>query len=324
MTEAAKISYRCPQCREGSLAPVGDGMLCARCRKSYPVVEGIVLFSPPDAFYEGRFAATHGRTLERRAVPSPIKKLLQNLHEALSRNYLQRRIRFLKRFLSPGSTILDLGCGGGYKHLSEHGYVVGLDLSRTSLQSASLIYDQTAASDIMSLPFDDHTFDTVCLVEVLEHIPLDDKERLLREAYRVTCPGGRLLATFQTQGWLHRWARQYPEYYQKRFVDFWGHVGLETPTEALKRLEAAGYTAKYVKKLNSIIWPATLLNEISDNEFKEQIPILKLPAAYTRFIRRKFLLSEVSDFSLGLLSDAIEVALPLDWGCALFVMAERV
>jgi ubiquinone/menaquinone biosynthesis C-methylase UbiE len=304
---------------------MAEGRLsCARCRGSYPLVGGIALFAPPDTFYEGRFATTHGRTLERKAIPGPIKRLLQNLHEALSRNYLQRRIRFLKRFLSPGSTILDLGCGGGYRHLSEHGYVVGLDLSCTSLQNASLIYDQVATSDVTSLPFDDHAFDTVCLIEVLEHIPLADKEQLLREVYRVTRPGGKLLATLQTKGRLHRWASQYPDYYQKRFVDFWGHVGLETPTGALRRLEAAGYKLNYIQKLNSVIWPATLLSEISDNEFKEQIPLLKLPAAYTRLIRRNFLLSETSDFLLGLLSDAVETMLPLDWGCALFVATERV
>lgn len=49
--------------------------------------------------------------------------------------------------------ILDIGCGGGWKGLTEFGSVIGIDISIKSLKNASKIYDLVVQADILKLPF---------------------------------------------------------------------------------------------------------------------------------------------------------------------------
>jgi SAM-dependent methyltransferase len=51
--------------------------------------------------------------------------------------------------------------------------------------------DVTSNQDITNMTFPDHSFSTVICSHVLEHIP--DDSRAIRELYRVTQPGGRVL-----------------------------------------------------------------------------------------------------------------------------------
>jgi SAM-dependent methyltransferase len=46
-------------------------------------------------------------------------------------------------------------------------------------------------ADVLELPFDPRSFDTVCSFEIVEHVP--DAERFVAELARVLKPGGRLV-----------------------------------------------------------------------------------------------------------------------------------
>lgn len=88
--------------------------------------------------------------------------------------------------LEPGARILDIGCATGRKgaHLSERGWkVVGCDPSAGFLATAANRIPVCRA-DGRTLPFLDGAFDAVAITFVLEF--LEDPERLLREARRVT------------------------------------------------------------------------------------------------------------------------------------------
>jgi SAM-dependent methyltransferase len=92
-------------------------------------------------------------------------------------------IRFAKKYA--GSTILDVGCGyGAYgRAMMETGTkCFGCDVNFTYLQEAQRRGLPVVAVDSV-LPFADHTFDSVLLFEVIEHVSNVDK--LLEQSFRV-------------------------------------------------------------------------------------------------------------------------------------------
>ena len=84
---------------------------------------------------------------------------------------------------SAGSSILDIGCGDGryVGALLPHGHeAYGLDLTPEPYNSNISHY--LIKGDARHLPFKDRSFDTVLLINVLEHV---DDFVALREAYRI-------------------------------------------------------------------------------------------------------------------------------------------
>jgi SAM-dependent methyltransferase len=92
-------------------------------------------------------------------------------------------VRFAARHA--GQTILDLGCGHGAYSLAliEQGKACwGADINFSYLRKASESGLPVVAAEGV-LPFRDKSFDTVMLLEVIEHVP--SIQSLLAEAFRV-------------------------------------------------------------------------------------------------------------------------------------------
>ena len=110
------------------------------------------------------------------------------------RRYAHRQIyESIVRYIPPGRTVLDAGCGEGVLSLlmAKKGAVVtGIDLSEPNIEAARRWAREWGVSvrfevgDAGSLPFDDNSFDIVVSSHVLEHLP--DLFQGLRELYRVT------------------------------------------------------------------------------------------------------------------------------------------
>lgn len=107
------------------------------------------------------------------------------------------------RNLSPGSYVLDSGCGNGkYARYAVESYPSirfhGLDACGALLNIAS---EKAPASDwtragATRLPFRDGVFDAVISIAVLHHIACEEDRRdFLREIARVLRPGGRAYVT---------------------------------------------------------------------------------------------------------------------------------
>lgn len=104
---------------------------------------------------------------------------------------------------APGMTLLDVGCGTGddaialAQRLGRDGRVVGLDRSQALVDEARrrVQADDLSISfevgDIHQLPFEDNQFDGCRVDRVFMH--LDNPQKALAEALRVTRPGGRVL-----------------------------------------------------------------------------------------------------------------------------------
>ena len=118
-----------------------------------------------------------------------------------------RRSRVYRRIVSlagvqPGDSVLDVGSSSGYlaKKLAAAagpaGHVTGVDPSEAAIAYAqrrapSAVTFSVGAAQDLNLP--DASFDVVTCTLAMHHIPARKREAALREMYRVTKPGGRVL-----------------------------------------------------------------------------------------------------------------------------------
>jgi cyclopropane fatty-acyl-phospholipid synthase-like methyltransferase len=111
--------------------------------------------------------------------------------------------------LGPDSRLLDVGCGSGGPalRLAERAgaRVTGIDLVEDGIATASRLADERGLTDRVRfvradaggpLPFADETYDAVVSIDVMCHLP--GRLEILREWYRVTAPGARILFTDPT------------------------------------------------------------------------------------------------------------------------------
>ncbi len=150
--------------------------------------------------------------------------------------------------LKPGQTVLDLGSGGGIdvllsaRRVGPTGKVYGLDmtdemlaLARANQQKAGVTNVEFLKGEIESIPLPDQSVDVVisnCVINLST-----DKDRVLREAFRVLKPGGRFaVSDVVVRGPVPDEIR--------RNVELWiGCVaGALQETDYRARLEAAGFS----------------------------------------------------------------------------------
>ena len=103
-----------------------------------------------------------------------------------------RRLAMIREFVPlEGARILDIGCGIGtyVRHFREFSDDVhGVDVESERVAEASETLPNIRLAPAESLPYEDGFFDLTFLNEVIEHV--DDDRRSIREAVRVTKPGG--------------------------------------------------------------------------------------------------------------------------------------
>lgn len=141
---------------------------------------------------------------------------LERCYEVASprvKQYLKAEILHVLDRLSPSDHVLELGCGYGRVafRLAEVAHrVVGIDNAAESIEYAKGLSPPDSVCEFMmmdalDLQFDDHEFSLVVCVQNGVCAFGVDQERLLREALRVTRPGGRVLfSTYSDSFWEHR------------------------------------------------------------------------------------------------------------------------
>ncbi|MEV6961961.1 methyltransferase domain-containing protein [Streptomyces sp. NPDC051207] len=156
--------------------------------------------------------------------------------------------------LCPGETVLDLACGTGFvariaaAHVGPTGHVCATDLNEGMLRVAAAHHPRQypdiefAAAPADRLPYADATFDAVVCQQGAQFFP--DLDAALREAARVTRPGGRFAATV----WAARERSPYLSAQYEVLAEYDGQdpaaIGLafSCPPEGITAaLEAAGF-----------------------------------------------------------------------------------
>ncbi len=131
------------------------------------------------------------------------KKIMDNLKKdynlisssfAKSRDRLWGEMKFLFDYAEKGDDVLDLGCGNGrFSKYLEHTNYKGVDFSELIIEEARKRFPEKEfiVADILSLPFDDNSFDKVYSIAVIHQIPsLEYRIKALEEVKRILRPGG--------------------------------------------------------------------------------------------------------------------------------------
>ncbi len=112
-----------------------------------------------------------------------------------------------------GARVLDFGCGPGFliQHLLHaDAKVTGADASPHSVRlAAERCGDKPGWEGAFEIrggrvPFDDRTFDGICCIETIEHVPEEFLGGLVEEVVRVLVPGGWALFTTPNEEDLSR------------------------------------------------------------------------------------------------------------------------
>ncbi len=150
--------------------------------------------------------------------------------------------------LRPGEVVLDLGCGGGIdvflaaKRVGPSGIAYGLDmtdemlaLAEANKKKAGLPNVEFLKGEMESIPLPDNSVDVIISNCVINLSP--DKDKVLREAFRVLKPGGRFAVSDPvTRGGVPEEVR--------RNVELWIGclAGALEDSEYIAKLRAAGFT----------------------------------------------------------------------------------
>lgn len=148
--------------------------------------------------------------------------------------------------------LLDFGCGGGsfLKRMADLGWqVVGIDMAETAVRAVT---DELGLSAFVgSLPHPELkpcSFEVITLWHSLEHV--HDPLAVLREAYHLLVPGGRLVvACPNIDGWAFR-----------RYADHWfgldlpRHLTHFTPVTLGRMLQTAGLRVSEIRGVRHSDW----------------------------------------------------------------------
>lgn len=216
--------------------------------------------------FEGKFAKSH------RYERGFLEQLYYNFSPS---TYTEKQLfsYFNELHLSKTAKIIDVGCGGGHEALNNHGIVYGVDISRASLKNAKHYYKEVKLADIAKkIPYDDGYFDVAFCSSVYGHIYIQDKNNFLSEIKRVVKPGGYVLFSIEVKGVnvLTTILKRNATKYKKYWVDYQGHVGLETPDATLMRLK------KYFEIIDYKSTSKGILPVDGYLVFTEEAPLLKI------------------------------------------------
>ena len=291
--ESLPFRLICPSCRR-PLDGDDAGLCCSGCGRCIPVEKGVPRFCEADPFYE-EYISHH---VPYHLSPAGLKGVVLRFLPYWS----WREWRFWRRWVPRGGWLLDLGCARGRQIFVERAAgCVGVDTAATALAECAQHYRLAVQSGLAPIPFEDASFDCAVTSHVIGHIPASQKDSLASEIARVLKPGGRSVNVIETDS-LHplaRFAKQWPDLYQKYFIDPDGHVGLELPSAVLERFRRHGLHPVACWKMDAGPFHPRLWLKHFDNEYGEHSPRIRAAVERSRRLMRSPAAMAATEVLLG-------------------------
>ena len=257
-----------------------DVLTCSKCQREYKISGRIPIMFDLNLLQEE----------ERKKEEMEIFDNLSSYKDFMNRAYLKAlkedTLNSLLNFNLQDKDILEIGAGISLfaEKLSEKNHLVLTDINETLLKQNLQNCDLVVA-DAENLPFPDKSFDFICLVGVLHHLPHQAKG--IKELKRVLKENGKIFISEPT-----RWSVNLIYYLgRKLFILLFGKefvrklVGCGTPDEAfldtaeLKKTFSVEFNIK-VRKISPIrLLPVKFFDNISFvpklNRFLEKLPLFR-------------------------------------------------
>lgn len=157
------------------------------------------------------------------------KNVQKNYRDASMKGLWPSERIIYEKYFKKGSSILDIGCGSGrttfaLKIMSYD--VLGIDLTPAMIESAEQLKKEFKINidfrvmDATDLKFDDESFDnTLFSFAGWAQIPgRENRSNALKEAYRVTRPGGYFIFSAHIRTYLSKWGPFWAKEWTKMFV----------------------------------------------------------------------------------------------------------
>jgi glycosyltransferase involved in cell wall biosynthesis/predicted SAM-dependent methyltransferase len=154
------------------------------------------------------------------------------------RYWQRKRFQLVNELAGSAQPKLDIGCGSS-RIIQSEPETVGLDIEIAKLRFLRRTNPRLTCADCVSLPFADHSFETVVNSQLIEHLPYD--RRMFSEMNRILKPGGTLVIGTPDYG---RAAWRITEWFYKKLLPYgYGdeHLTRYTRYRLTEELAQAGF-----------------------------------------------------------------------------------
>lgn len=178
----------------------------------------------------------------------------------IARIYWDFRDQQIFKFII-GRKIIDLGCGEGItlgKIIQKFPQfkALGIDNDPEKIKICRQHHLSVKLADIVHLPFKANSFDCALLIEVIEHLEVNQVNQAIEEIHRILKPDGRLIVLFPHDR-NFKIGRLLTLKFKEAFYDY-GHVHQWQPAEARKIFQKAGFKIVARQSLPINFWPLDL------------------------------------------------------------------
>ena len=149
------------------------------------------------------------------SLPRPTEMSLSELYDDIGEKYFtdprmlsfyfgphrfERELRFIGRYMHPGSSLMDVGCCvGAFVHAAaEQGYLAtGIDISHAAVKCGAERGLKVRVENMLATEYND-PFDGLCLWSTLEHVA--DPLAFLQKSFKIVKRGGWLFGSVPNFG----------------------------------------------------------------------------------------------------------------------------